>query len=146
MWSVWRWLSWWWLVLFYWGLMLLRLMGVEFENTCTVSGKWNVFRVIPRLYGWVCKTLRLSPLVIEYSVVVMTAGSQWRWCRLNPISCQFSIVILWNLSSESVGVIKFWDSGWSLRHWQSEFNYFRMEYLFAFLCGNWWRVGITLFC
>ena len=29
------------LFFFYWGLMLLCLMGVRFENTCTVSGKWN---------------------------------------------------------------------------------------------------------
>ena len=28
---------------------------VGFENTCTVSGKWNVSRVMPRLYGWVYK-------------------------------------------------------------------------------------------
>ena len=30
--------------LFNWGLMLLWLIGVGFDNTCTVSGKWNVFR------------------------------------------------------------------------------------------------------
>ena len=53
-------------------------MGVEFEKTCTVAGKWNVSRVIPILYGWVYKTSRLSPLVVEHSVVVMTAGSQSR--------------------------------------------------------------------
>ena len=51
-------------------------LSVEFENICTVSGKRNVSRVIPRLYGWVYKTLRLSPLAVEHSVVVMTAGSQ----------------------------------------------------------------------
>ena len=51
---------------------------VGFDNTCTVSGKGNVSRVIPRFYGWVYKTLRLSPSVVEHSVVVMTAGSQSR--------------------------------------------------------------------
>ena len=64
--------------LFYWGLMLLWVMGVEFDNTCAVSGKWYVLRVIPRLYGWVYKTLKLSSLVVEHSVVVMSA-------RLNPM-------------------------------------------------------------
>ena len=42
----------------------------------------NVSSVIARLYGWVYKTLRLSPLVVEHSVVVMSA-------RLNPIGSQF---------------------------------------------------------
>ena len=30
------------------------------------------------LYKWVYKTLRLSPLVVQHSVVVMTASSQLR--------------------------------------------------------------------
>ena len=41
------------------GLMLLWVMGVGFANICTVSGKWNVTRVVLKLYGWVCKILRL---------------------------------------------------------------------------------------
>ena len=49
-----------------------------FDNNCTVSAKGNVSRVIPRFYGWVYKTLKLSPLVVEHSVVVMTAGSRSR--------------------------------------------------------------------
>ena len=53
-------------------------MGLGFEITFTVSGKINVSRVTPRIYGWVYKTLRLSPLAVEHSVVVMTAGSQSR--------------------------------------------------------------------
>ena len=77
-------------------LMLPRVMGVGFDNTCTVLGKWNVFRVILRIYGWVYKTLRLSPLVVEHSVVIMSA-------RLNPMSSQFSNSALWNLCFESVG-------------------------------------------
>ena len=82
--------------LFYLGLMLLWVIGVGFDNTCTVSAKWNVYRVIPRLYGWVYKTLRLFPLVVvEHSVVVVSA-------RLNPMGSQFSIPVLWNLCSESV--------------------------------------------
>ena len=75
--------------------MLLWVMGVGFYNTCTVSGKWNISRVIPRLHGWVYKTLRLPPLVVEHSLVVMSA-------RLNPVRSQFLIPVLWNLCSESV--------------------------------------------
>ena len=37
--------------------------------------------VIPRLYGWVYKTIRLSPVVVEHSVVVMSV-------RLNLIGSQ----------------------------------------------------------
>ena len=37
--------------------------------------------------GWVYKTLRLSPLVVDHSVVVMSA-------RLNPVSSRFSIPVL----------------------------------------------------
>ena len=58
-----------------------------FDNTCTVSGKRNVSRVIPRLYGWVYKTLRLFSLVVDYSVMVMSA-------RLNSMGSQFSISVL----------------------------------------------------
>ena len=50
-------------------------MVLEFETTYTVWRKWNV---IPRLYEWVYKTLKLSPLVVKHSVVVMTAGFQSR--------------------------------------------------------------------
>ena len=46
----------------------------------------SVSRVIPRLYGGVYKTLRLFPLVVEHSVVVMSA-------RLNPVGSQFSISV-----------------------------------------------------
>ena len=53
-------------------------MRVGFDNTCTVSGKWNVSRVIPGLHGWVYKNLRLFPLVVEHSVVVLTADSHSR--------------------------------------------------------------------
>ena len=56
--------------------------GVGFDNTCIVSGKGNISRIIPRLYGWVHKTLRLSPLVVEHSVAVMSA-------ILNPMGSLF---------------------------------------------------------
>ena len=77
-----RWLSQWWLVFVLLGLDATLSDAGEFDNTCIVSGKWNVFRVALRLYGWVYKTLRLSPLVIEHSVVVMTASSQSRQSQI----------------------------------------------------------------
>ena len=67
--------------------MLFWVMGVGFHNACAVSGKLTVSRVIPSLYGWVYKTLGLSPLVVEHSVVVISA----RW---NPVSSQFPIPVL----------------------------------------------------
>ena len=82
-------------LLFYWVLMLLWVVSVGFDNTCTLSGKWNVSKVIPRFSGWVYKTLRLFPLVVKHSVEVMSV-------RLNPMGSQFSIPVVWNLCSESV--------------------------------------------
>ena len=64
-----------WLVFVFRGLMLPWVMQVGFYITCTVLGKWNVSRVIPRLYGWVYKILRLFTFVFDHSVVVVTAGS-----------------------------------------------------------------------
>ena len=58
------------------------MIGLRFDNTCTVSGKKTVSRVILRLYGLVYKTLRLSPLFLEHSVVVMTAGSVSRRSKI----------------------------------------------------------------
>ena len=67
--------------------MLFWVIGVGFHNACTVSEKLTVSRVIPSLYGWVYKTLGLSPLVVEHSVGVISA----RW---NPVSSQFPIPVL----------------------------------------------------
>ena len=50
-------------MMFYRWLMLLWVMGVGFENTCTVSGKSNATRVVQRLYGWVYKILRLLLII-----------------------------------------------------------------------------------
>ena len=127
--SVCGWLSQWWLVFVPLGLMLLWVMGVGFENTCTVSRKWNVSRVTARLYGWLYKNLRLSPLGVEHGVVVMTVGCQSRRSKIEsygkPIfnfhftKCQFRIS----------GYIKFWDSSEGL---QSQFTYRRNGILICF--------------
>ena len=81
--------------------MLLWVMGLGFDNTCAVLGKWNISWVIPRLYGWGYKTLRLSPLVVEHSVVVMGA-------RLNPMAnYRFPF---YEICVKNQWAIKFWDS------------------------------------
>ena len=38
--------------------------------------RWNIPRVVPRLYGWVCEILRPATLPAEDSVVVVTASYQ----------------------------------------------------------------------
>ena len=76
--------------------MQLWIMVVGLDNTCIVSEKWDVSRVISRLYGWVYETLRFSPLVVEHGVVVMSV-------RLNPLGSQFSIPVLLILCLESMG-------------------------------------------
>ena len=126
--------------LLYWGLMLLWMMGVELDNTFAISGKWNLSKVILRLYGWVYKTLRLSPLVVEHIVVVTSA-------RLNPMGNQFSIPVLKFVFRISGG-IKFWDPVEDSNTSGPSLSTVWMEYVFAFqywyckLCGkNWWRGG-----
>ena len=89
-----------------WCLVFLLLwidatLGVGFEKTCIVSGKWNVSRVDPSLYGWVCKTLRLSLLGVEHTVVVWLRVPNQDYPRLNPMVSQFLISVLPNLCSES---------------------------------------------
>ena len=79
-------------------LELFSVIGVGFENTRTISGNWNASRVVPRLYGSVYKTLRLSTAV-ERSVVVMTEIP-----KSKPISDFF---LLLNLCSELVGASNF---------------------------------------
>ena len=54
--------------MFVWGLMLIWVMSVGFEYTCTVLEKENVSRVIPKLYEWIYKTWRLFLLVDELRI------------------------------------------------------------------------------
>ena len=69
---VWRfcgWLSQWWLIFVLLDVDATHVMGVTFENACVVSGKWNVSRIISRLYAWVYKVLRpLPPPHISWNV------------------------------------------------------------------------------
>ena len=85
-WNVCRWLSQWWFVFAYWGWCYSE-WWCGFDNTCAVLGKWNVSRVIPRLYGWVYKTSTLST-VVQHNVAVISE-------RLNPTGSQFSIPVFW---------------------------------------------------
>ena len=56
-----------------------------FENTCEVSGKWNVSSVFPRLSGWVCKISKLIMATDEDSVVVAVASYQ---PGVSPLGCR----------------------------------------------------------
>ena len=56
--------------------MLLLVKGVGFEKICTVSGKYNVSRVVPRLYGWICKIIRPFSTTGEDGIVLVTIGNQ----------------------------------------------------------------------
>ena len=64
---------------------------MEFENTCTVPGKVNVSRAISRLFGWVYKTLRPNPVVVEYMIVVMIVRPHQDDPKLNPMGSQLLI-------------------------------------------------------
>ena len=92
------------------------VMGVGFENICTISGGWNVSKVVPRLYGWIYNVLWLFLLTAEDSVVAVTMGFQsgrpqfdsHRWPILD------SCFIMFMFSSS--GAMKFCDPSWGL--WQ----------------------------
>ena len=92
--------------------VLLLVMSVVLDNTCTISGKGNVSRVIPTLYGWVYKTIRLSPLMVEHSVVVMSE-------RLNPMGSQSSIPAC----VQNQWRYKIMRPSSRLLNWRFEFNY-----------------------
>ena len=84
-------------------LMLLCVMGAEFDNTCTVSGKW-----ISWLYGCVYKIFRLINVKVAYSVVVMSASfhsrvSQFVSCGNSVFDSRFTKFVLRNSRS-----IKLW--------------------------------------
>ena len=103
--------------------MLLWVISVGFENTCKVSGKWNVSSVIPRPYGWVYKILRLSFI------------SGWTYC--SGYDCRFPIKPIFDsrfmkfLFRISEG-IKFWDLVENSGTDGPSPITVRMEYLFAF--------------
>ena len=51
-------------ILFYWRLMLLWVIGVGFDNTSTLSVKWNITRIVSKLFGWVYIILRFPSLLV----------------------------------------------------------------------------------
>ena len=127
--------------MFYWGFMLLWVMGLGFENMCTVSVKWNFSKIIPRLYWWVYKALTLPSLTVELNVVVMTAVLKQDDPRLNPMGNQYLIPVF------------NWDPSWRPCHWQSKFNYHYDRILICveiikILCvkNQWGGRQKTLFC
>ena len=51
-------------ILLYWRLMLLWVIGVGFDNTSTLSVKWNITRILSKLFGWVYIILRFLSLLV----------------------------------------------------------------------------------
>ena len=88
-----------------------------------VSGKWNVSRDTPRLYGWLYKILRLSLFSGWTCVVVIAAGSQstrsWIESNGQPIFDYHFNKFEFGIN----GDIKFWDPRWGHQHWWFEFSY-----------------------
>ena len=87
--------------------MLVWVMIAEFEKTWAVSGMSIVSKVIPRLYEWKYKMLRLLALLVQLQApirgdshsrgsksVVITAGSQAGGGSSNAINSQFLIPTL----------------------------------------------------
>ena len=88
--------------------ILLWVIVVWSENTCTFSGKWNASRVVPILYGWVYKTLRLTIITAEESLVVVMVCYHLGWPSSIPMGSQFSSPFLHNLCWEAVGPWNLW--------------------------------------
>ena len=117
---------------FCWDLMLLWTLGVIFESTCTVYGKWKVSRIVARLWKWIYKSLRLPirsrPWCCGYG------------CRFSVR--EFLVRILW--------IANFWFSFYEIcvQNQRGSWNFeilvmdsdtggpssinFRIEYVFAF--------------
>ena len=55
-------------ILFYLRLVLLWVIGVGFKNTSTLSVKWNVTRIVSKLFGWVYIILSFPSLLVELQV------------------------------------------------------------------------------
>ena len=91
---------------FCWRLMLLLVMSVGFENICTVSGKWNASRVVPRLCRWVFKILWLFSVIAEDSVVVVTSRYQSGESQFD--SCEWLIL-------DSCFIIFVFSSSWDMK-------------------------------
>ena len=103
--------------------MLLWIMGVGFDNTHIVSGNWNVSRVIQRLYGWIYKTLRLSPVV---NIVL------WLWlrdCILWVANFRFPF---YEICVQNQWGHKCWDPAEDFETGDSGWITVRMEYLLVF--------------
>ena len=117
-------------------------MDVGFDNTCTVSGRWNVFRVIPRLYGWVYKTLRLSPYVVKYNIVVMNVS-------LDPMGNRQFLFSFYEIFVQNQWGMTFWDQIEDSNTSVMSSVTVRMEYLLAFqywYCGKPMRGRQKTFC
>ena len=112
--SICRWLSQWWVVFFLLGLMLLWVMCVGFENTCTVSGKWNeeagsvqdfifwfcVWRKSRELGGRVSPTFFcVTPMMESFSSDLLRVIISY-WTKSHLESCQTFTMELFGENSQ----------------------------------------------
>ena len=61
-------------ILLYWRLMLLWVIGVGFDNTSTLSLKWNFTRIVSKHFGWVYIILRCP---FNFRFPILCAESMW---------------------------------------------------------------------
>ena len=98
-----------------WGWDLITL--AQFQESEMSPGLFQDF------IGWAHKTLRLFPLVVEHSVVVMTAGFQSRRSQSEtygqPIFGSRFIKLVFRIRGGHT-ILRL---SWGLRHWRPEFNY-----------------------
>ena len=73
-------------------------MGIGLKNFCTASGKWDIYKVVPRLFGWIRKNSNKTVLP-EFSLQVIFVVSQPGKLRSNPSRKQFLFLLLWSLCS-----------------------------------------------
>ena len=103
-------------------VMLLWVMGVGFENPCTVWDKWNVSVVISRINEWGYNRLRVPLIIAEHGVVIATTSY---WSRGLQIDTHWwPIFISWvsKFVFRNRGGMKFCDASWGLQYWGSKFS------------------------
>ena len=108
---------------FCWGLMLLWVMGVGFENTCTVSEKCNFSRVVWRFYGWVYPISKLYLVLAGCSLVVVSVGYHAGGTKFNSCWQLIFNSCFTKFVSRSSGLWSWGNPCWGLWNWWSKFSY-----------------------
>ena len=87
-WKACRWLSQYWLVIVLLEVDVLWVIDVEYENASVVSGKRNVSRVVPRLYGFFFLMLLKEMSMQGHSKV--TSCCYFCWWKSGELGCRGS--------------------------------------------------------